>query len=596
MPPEKKAGVERHVILGVKILLLLRPFYFGSRQDTPIERSVTREEESMKNGLILLGVLLWAGLVQAGELDPGLAVRLSGLGPNEELSVLVHLKAQADLALFHPDNKAGMVAELHRIAEVTQPAILSRYARKIQDVGRFWIYNGFVCTARRDVIRDFAAQPEVDFVEENGTVRLADYEKAPAINTIEWNLTKVRADSVWRQRGYTGQGVVLGIIDTGVDVTHPVFGNRWRQQDGWYDAINGQTSPYDDNGHGTFAMGIAVGAGGLDTIGVAIGATFIAAKGLSAGGGGTFAQLDSCLQWYAYLEGIERGAAAVINAWGGARSETHFWQGCRNLQLLGTSLAFSVGSAGPGPGTVAAPGNYSCLFGLGATDIADAIGSFSARGPAPDSLPWDSSAAWLDPQWGTRIPNHHIKPDLVAPGVNVRSSYNSHGFATMSGTSWGPPHLAGAIALLKEKNPILTTAQLWQIITSTCDTFSWGNPYPNQNYGWGRLNCLRAVDATPSGVESEQTPGSVTGGRRISIVPNPMREEACLISAPWTADEERWSIYDATGRLVKTGTFDHGRTFWGGRDQSGRNLRNGVYFLRTKGRAGAKTAKIVLLR
>jgi flagellar hook assembly protein FlgD len=68
------------------------------------------------------------------------------------------------------------------------------------------------------------------------------------------------------------------------------------------------------------------------------------------------------------------------------------------------------------------------------------------------------------------------------------------------------------------------------------------------------------------------------------------------MSAPWLADEERWSIYDATGRLVKTGIFDHGRVFWDGRDQSGRTLRNGVYFLRTRGRTGAETAKIVLLR
>jgi len=547
----------------------------------------------MKQGLWILSVILWASLATAGGLDPGLVVRLSSLNPGEEISVIVHLKAQADLIMFRPDQQPAMVAELHRVADGTQPAFLARFEGKLKAVGRFWIYNGFVCTVKREAILDLASQPEVDFVCENATVHLADYESSPGINTIEWNLRKVRADSVWRQRGYTGQGVVLGIIDTGVDADHPVFGNRWRQQDGWYDAINGQSTPYDDNGHGTFAMGIAVGAGGVDTIGVAPQAQFIAAKGLNAGGGGTFAQLDSCLQWYAYLAGIGRGAAAVINAWGGARSETHFWQGCRNLQLLGTNLAFSVGSGGPGPGTVAAPGNYSCLFGLGATDNADAIGSFSARGPAPDSFPWDSSAAWLDPQWGTRSPNHHIKPDLVAPGVNIRSSYNSHGFATMSGTSWGPPHLVGAIALIKQKNSFLTPAQQWQIITSTCDTFSWGNPYPNQSYGWGRLNCLRAIDATPSGVEAEASP-TLQEALHLSVSPNPMRERCVFSMGSAHGASNTVRLYDATGRLIRC-LLGKGSLPWDGRSEQGKRVPNGVYFAVPE-RGEGTGAKIVVVR
>jgi bacillopeptidase F len=551
----------------------------------------------MKQGFWILSVILWAGLASAGGLDPGLAVRLSSLNPGEDLSVVVHLKAQADLTTFRPDQRPAMVAELHRVAEATQPAFLERFEGKLKAVGRYWIYNGFVCTAGPEVIRDLAAQPEVDYVCENGTAVLAGHGETPGIHRIEWNLRKVKADSVWRQRGYTGQGVVLGIIDTGVEVTHVVLQPHWRSQDGWYDGVAGSTTPNDSNGHGTFAMGIALGAAPADsdTVGVAIGASFIAAEGISSGGSAQFAWLDSCFQWYARLCSLGRGPAAIINAWGASRTETHFWQTCRNLQLLGVTNAFSVGGTGPGPGTVTAPGNYPCLLGLGATDNADAVGSFSARGPAPDSFPWDSSAAWLDPLWGTRTPNHHIKPDLVAPGVNIRSSYRNNSFVVMSGTSWGPPHVAGAIALMKQKNPSLTPAQQWQILTSTCDTFSWGNPYPNQNYGWGRLNCLRAVDATPSGVEAEQTLGYSPRGRRISLVPNPMRE-GCMMSASWLAGEERWSIYEATGRLVKTGAFEKGRAFWDGRDRSGRNAGNGVYFLRVQGRAVSETARMVLLR
>ncbi len=548
----------------------------------------------MKQGFWILSVILWAGLASSGGLDPGLVVRLSGLNPGEEISVIVHLKAQADLTLFRPDQQPAMVAELHRVADGIQPAFLARFEGKIVKVGRFWIYNGFVCTAKREVILDLASQPEVDFVCENATVHLADYEETPGINTIEWNLRKVRADSVWRQRGYTGQGVVLGIIDTGVDADHPVFGTRWRQQDGWFDAINGQSTPYDDNGHGTFAMGIAVGAGGLDTIGVAPQAQFIAAKGLNSGGSGSYAQLTACLQWYASLCSIGRAPVAVINAWGGGRSDTQLWQPCRNLQVLGVSLAFSVGGGGPGSGTVAAPGNYPSLFGLGATDASDVVGSFSARGPAPTGYPWDSSAAWLDPQWGTRTPNHHIKPDLVAPGVNIRSSYNSHGFATMSGTSWGPPHVAGAIALIKQKNPTLTPAQQWQILTSTCDTFSWGNPYPNQSYGWGRLNCLRAIDATPSGVEERGVLMPVGENPRLAVWPNPMRAGCEIRWEDGVQRPVRVALYDVAGRWVRTLAVK-GVAYWDGRSEQNREVPDGVYFAVPE-RGKGTGAKIVVVR
>ncbi len=107
--------------------------------------------------------------------------------------------------------------------------------------------------------------------------------------------------------------------------------------------------------------------------------------------------------------------------------------------------------------------------------------------------------------------------------------------------------------------------------------------------------CLATLAGPIAGnaVEEQSTPGLLAGGRGLRVVPNPMRN-GCTMSAPWLAGEERWSIYDATGRLVRTGTFEKGRAFWDGRDRSGRNAGNGVYFLRVKG--GVETARLVLLR
>jgi subtilisin family serine protease len=529
----------------------------------------------MQRMLLFLTILLASTFAYSGVFGPELASKLATLSSQNEFSVIVHFKVQADLTQFRPDQKEEMVAELHRVAEEVQPSFLSRFAGELQDVGRFWIYNGFACTARKDAILELTSQPEVDFVCENETIRL---EETPAmeetgINTVAWNLRKVKADSVWRQRGYTGQGVVLGIIDTGVEVTHPALARSWRRQDGWYDPVNHDTLPTDSDGHGTFCMGIAVGCASLDTIGVAIGATWIAARW------GNTAQTDSCFQWYARLDSMGRGADVLITTIAVSRNDTHYWMACRNLQLLGTSLAFSVGAVGPGGGTVPAPSNFPCLFGLGVTDVSDVIATFSSRGPSPTGYPWDSSAAWLDPLWGTRTPQNHIKPDLAAPGVNIRSSYRGGIYVTMSGTSWGPPHLAGAIALLKEKSPTLTPAQQWQIITSTCDTFSWGNPYPNQNYGWGRLNCLRAIDATPSGVWAEPFRLSPPASRLLAI-PNPFTS---FTSVPGHSSD-RFALYDISGRRV--GVYKG--------DRIGEGLVPGVYFVRAEGKG--KPVRVVKVR
>ena len=532
----------------------------------------------MKKVFIFLTILLASALANAGVLDPGLASMLSGMGPQDELSIIVHLRAQADLTQFRPEQKAEMVAELHRVADETQAPFLSRFAGKLKDVGRFWVFNGFVCTAAKQVIERLAGQPEVSFVSENGEVAIPVVKAGsdPGVNTIEWNIIRVKADSVWKARGYTGRDVVVGNIDTGVDVTHPAFGNRWRQQSGWFDAVNGQTTPYDDNGHGTFCMGIAVGGGGNigDTIGVAPEATFIAAKAFDSNGSGTYAWILACFQWYASLGNL--APVAINNSWGmGSRTDTTLWRPCRNLQLLGISLVVAVGGIPGRDSTVTVPSNYPCLFGVGASE------GNSARGPAPSGYPWDDSTSWLDPLWGPRQPLNHVKPDLVAPGSNIRSAYLNQGYTTMSGTSASAPHLTGAIALLKQKNPNLSPSQLWQIIAPNCDTIPGGGSYPNYRYGWGRLNCLRAIDAAPSGVWQEPSTSIHPPTASIRAFPNPF---VSYTSVPGQ-EAGRFALYDVSGRRV--GVYKG--------DRVGADVPPGVYFLRPVGQ-NSRPLRVVKVR
>jgi hypothetical protein len=130
---------------------------------------------------------------------------------------------------------------------------------------------------------------------------------------------------------------------------------------------------------------------------------------------------------------------------------------------------------------------------------------------------------------------------------------------------------------MKQKNPTLTPAQQWQILTSTCDTFSWGNPYPNQSYGWGRLNCLRAIDATPSGIEEKEVELPQSRPLSLSVWPNPMRTGCEIRWQDRDSRPIRIGLYDAAGRRVCS-LSGQGEVAWDGRGENGADLASGVYF------------------
>ncbi len=447
---------------------------------------------------ILLSLLLLAflsGLAHAGFLAPDLQAKLNQASPDEKLKVIVRMAEEADISIFPPGQREAMVQYLKDFASRSQKDLLASlptYGDKVSKVKPFWIYNGIALEATKEVVLDLAKRSDVGYIEEKGIIKIEPLpgKEEPRVNGLEWNIARIEADRVWRELGYTGRGIVIGNIDTGVNVNHPTFGGRWRGgYNSWFDPVNGRRTPYDDNGHGTSTMAIACGGSTADSIGVAPGATFVATKAFDAGG---TVEVDACMQWYASL-----GSAAphiINNSWGSSvGSDTHYWQMTRNLQILGIHQVFSNGNSGPGSGTVGSPASYPHHIGVGGTAISDTLANWSSRGPSPSFGAMESSANYLDPNWASS----RRKPDLSAPGLNVRSAWYDTTYRVMSGTSMSAPHVAGTMALMLEKNPLLTDKEIWQILTSTCDTFSFGGPYPNQNYGWGRLNAYRAVMATP---------------------------------------------------------------------------------------------------
>ena len=236
-------------------------------------------------------------------------------------------------------------------------------------------------------------------------------------------------------------------------------------------------------------MGIICGGDGVgsftDDIGVAPGAQFICAKAFNNLGGGQSSWIHNCLQWFA-----AQNAKIVNNSWGSASTTSlEYWNDFLNLKSLGIYPVCAIGGSGPGSGTACTPANYPILIGVGSTDINDNIASFSSRGPAPNQNPWTDTTYWQRPDW------NRIKPDIAAPGVTIRSCVPGGGYAVYYGTSFSCPHVSSGMAICMQENAYLPLDYYYNILLDNADHPSQGEPYPNNAYGWGRLNVWRALQA-----------------------------------------------------------------------------------------------------
>lgn len=355
--------------------------------------------------------------------------------------------------------------------------------------------------------------------ENNGKIEIIKNDnivnvQAASPSDIEWNIKQINADDVWNTYGIDGTGVVVGMIDSGVTWDHPALKNKYRGYNtstgsvnhsaSWYDAYAGRTTPYDESSspHGTHVMGTILGqeSTGRNAIGVAPGAKFIAAKGLGPNGGSS-SNLINAGQWMLKPGGSAANAPDVINnSWGGGSEVNDWFRGVvRAWRAAGIVPVFAAGNynyPGDAPaGSIACPANYPESFAVAATDINNRRGSFSYKGPSS----YDRNL---------------IKPEISAPGVNVRSSVPRGYEGGWSGTSMAAPHITGVIALMVQANPNLTVSQIETIIKDTAIPLT-DNSYPsspNMGYGYGLVNAFSAVGAAGGGqVPDPNQTGSITG-------------------------------------------------------------------------------------
>lgn len=473
----------------------------------------------------VLMVVVVSSATITGKLTSELRVQIEETKPDEMVPCIVVMKETYPYALMERATFHEKIMTYKAIAERSQKPViewLKTLKNEVEAYESYWVLNGFYLKAKPWIIKEVAKRDDVAWICHNGEVRIIvepSFTPAPSSRAIEWNIQKIMADSCWNA-GYTGQNIIIGICDTGVDHTHPALTGKWAGY--FYDAINGQTTPYDDHGHGTHCMGTILGGDGFgpftNDIGVAPDARFVAAKILNSSGSGTYQQCLSGLQYMANLKPIV-DIKAVSNSWGGNNSpDTFFYPVTRTYISIGIVPVFANGNSGPGSGTVAFPGSYSNVIGVGATDNSDRIADFSSRGPSPSVPPFNDNSTWLRYDW------NFIKPQISAPGVSIRSCVPGGGYDTWEGTSMATPHVTGAIALICSKNPTLDVKTIYRILIDNVDRPSGGGSYPNNNYGWGRLNAWKAVKATVSPnrpyiyLKNQQVTDPPPGGNNNGIV------------------------------------------------------------------------------
>lgn len=390
----------------------------------------------------------------------------------------------------------------------------------------YWIINVLAVEGNRTIVEKLSTRSDVQRIENDRAVKVelekpefgaGQIQSAP--NGIEWNISKVNAPYIWSS-GFSGLSMIYANADTGVQWDHPALKSQYAGWNGstadhsyaWWDAIHADISgngsnpcgfssaaPCDDQGHGTHTTGTGIGDDGAgNQIGMAPGAKWIACRNMEQGVGRPSTYIE-CLQFFLAptdLSGNNADASKRPHAVGnsyicttGELCSSHSLQASvEALRNAGVFVAASAGNSGAsGCSTIAEPPALEeSAITVGATTSTDSVASLSSRGPV------------------TADGSGRRKPDLVAPGSGVRSSYPASGYSSLSGTSMASPHVAGAAVLLWSAFPelvrdvdstevLLKYTALRITTTQGCggDTF---RQVPNNVAGYGRIDLEAAYN------------------------------------------------------------------------------------------------------
>ncbi len=477
------------------------------------------------------------GVPPAGPARPsvtsGIRSELDALESNEFLPVIIRLQEKADVRSVAAIQQAtdkyqlrqAIAAHLQGFAANSQSEIVSVIEALesdglVRDVQRLWIANVICLEVTRSAADYLSRFEQVQYIA-------ADSEAPLFLQDTAWGIEHINSPEVWRRAAgdITGRGVVVALLDSGADLQHPdLLDQFWvnqaedldndgrltradingldDDQNGYVDDVVGwdfETDDYDPSpdlfesgrarGHGTHVAGIIAGngTGGVIT-GVSPGARLMVLK------------IDSQRSAWAAMQYAMTNGADILNASFGwptsLAPDLATWRDAvDNMTDAGILVVAAAGSGGeapmvhsPAPGDITTPGRVPRALTVAAVAPPNAqawldpVARFSSAGP----VSWQNVAGFGDYPY----PPGLMKPDLTAPGVNIKSTMIGGSYALKSGSSMAVAHVSGAAALLLEQDPGLLPHE----IVSRLRESAWRFTGPNDVRGWGRVDALSAIN------------------------------------------------------------------------------------------------------
>jgi hypothetical protein len=458
---------------------------------------------------IILSLFLSVGLTghtnssdYSGKVDDAVVRQITDSQAGQLIAVELEMTGAIsgrELAQFLDDNytklddkrRAGLRI-LHQRADSSQRSMLGQLRQLEQDglaaeIESDWLTNKICVKLTASAIERVAGSRDILSVHQPILFSQIKPEKIVPQSALESetpgikaNLKLIGADTAW-QMGYTGEGRVVCTFDmTGVDGHHPALSRNWKGWDGnwgaaWHnggDSFPGVSIDWEgDSTHGTALIGIMVGHDDStgDTIGIAPDAKWIASWWPDFG-------------WAADPDGNPNTTADmpdVINLSMGFPSQCEeSWNEAIDLvEALGIVVVIAAGNTGSAPYTIWSPASRAedslTNFAVGSIDHRSGLLWFSSsRGPSP-------------------CDSHSVKPNVCAPGAYIRCAVPGGGYEIRGGTSMAAPHVAGAVAIMRQYAPNATAREIKEALLVTATRR--GVTFPNNNYGWGIISIPAAL-------------------------------------------------------------------------------------------------------